>query len=186
MDIHKTGIICTKNKLWKHKSLLKHIIDEMIVRGYTFKELVRGEPSYFVFADQPDEIDKTLQMKGTYFGVRIKFQKDSTLISIHSNTNGIDNVKFEVYTESEDTMKLAMEEIEYIKSLIRPSSGTLVKIGEYVSTHKKVRTTLIIIVSVVILYLLNGFFYLSLLLSIIGGISPFLLIWIIWLLARRR
>lgn len=186
MDIHDMGVICTKSKLWNKKTLLPKIITLMEEKGYQFKELVRGEPSNFVFADQSYEIEKTLKIKGSFFGVRMKFQNNHTIISINSNTNGINNVKYEIYTDTEEHLKKAIQDLDDVKLLIRPSSNTFAKSSEYFSEHKKLRFWIIVVLSVIALYFLNVFFYLTVLFSFVGGFGSFFLIYILWRLFDRR
>ena len=96
MDVYRNGAICTKIRLWKHKQIIVDIVDSLVDKGYEFKELVYGEPNDFVFTDDYTMIIPTLKKKGGFIGIRLKFQLDNNVIEISCNTNGVDNVKYDI------------------------------------------------------------------------------------------
>lgn len=183
MNLHESGIVCTKSKLWKKKKIIISIIDYMIEQGYEFQELVFGEPNNFVFADQYHEIENVLKRKG-FFGIRIKFKNDHTLFEINSNTNGVDNVKYDIFTEDEVTLEQAQEQLEELSNIIGSTSETLVKSGELIQRHRRIRLAVLIVALAIGMYFLNVHL---LLLNIVElAFSFFPLLFILLLIDRFR
>ena len=186
MDIHKTGVLCTKRKLWKKQNTITQVVDYMLQEGYQFIELVYGEPNNFVFADEYNEIKDVLKKKG-FFGIRIKFKNNSSQIEIHSNTNGIDNVKYDVFTETEMSFKQIEETLEQIKNIIGSSNDTLIKGEEFFQKRRQLRLAIMIVLGVITLYFLNvhilifNFVYL-----VVTSIPLFFVFYFIYLFMRRR
>ena len=186
MDFHKNGVLCTKHRLWKKRTLVVDVIDSMIERGYQFKELVFGEPNNFVFADEYDEIDDLLKRKGGFYGIRIKFERPGVQVEINSNSDGIDNVQYVIFTEYEHTIEQVLTDLEDVKLLMKPSNETVEKLSEYIIKRPKIRNTVIIVLIAITLYFLGIYVFLWDLIRILFSFSPFLMIYIIYLISRRR
>lgn len=185
MDIHENGVICTKSKLWKRRKIIVSIIDTMVNDGYHFLELVFGEPNNFVFADQYHEIEDVLKKKG-FFGIRLKFQKDHTIFEIHSNTNGTNNVKYEIFTDSEQGLEDCKTHLDILKSLIGSSNEALVKGSEFLDKQSKVRNLILLLALLVGLYFLNVYVLLWNLVQIATRFLPFLFFLLLFDRYRRR
>lgn len=185
MDLHDSGVICTKSKLWKRKQILINIIDYMISKGYTFEELVYGEPNNFVFADEYHEIESVLKRRG-FFGIRIKFSNSSTIFEINSNTNGVDNVKYDIFTEGELTLRTAKEHLIEISKIIGSSSEVLVKSSEFIAKQRRIRNAVLLVGLLVIIYFLNIHVLFLNLVSVAYTFSPILFFFILFSLLRRR
>ena len=185
MDIHKNGVICSKNKLWKKKTIIKSIIDYMIDQGYDFQELVYGEPNNFVFADEYKEIEPLLKRKG-FFGIRIKFRNSNTFFEIHSNTNGVDNVKYEIFSENGETLNEALSLLSDVSSIIGSSNETLIKSGEFLVKQRKIRNIVLLLTLLLGLYFLNVHVLLFNLVSVAYSFIPFLFLFLLIDRFRRR
>lgn len=183
--MHKNGVITTKRKLWKRPSLVLHIVNSLKSRGYQFKEVVYGAPNDFVFADTYDEIETTLKRKG-FFGIRIRFTKGTSELEIASNTNGVDNVKYDIFADEEISLEAILLDIPYIAELIGTSSKLLIQSSEYMESRKKLRIAIIVLILLPIVYFLGVHVFLLRIFSYVLGFSPFLLFYIIFILLRRR
>lgn len=186
MELYNSGVICTKNRLWKKKKLVIEIVDYFEQQGFSFVEMVYGEPNDFVFTEQKDKIIKTLERKGSFFGIRIKFSYGNTIISIDSNTDGIDNVRYTIYDESQTSLDKNIEIILGVSDLIKPSNEALAKTSEYLSQRPKVVKWIIGILVVIILYLLGAHVLLMNLISIIFSIAPLFIIFLVLSYFLRR
>ncbi|GEM_PF-4018590 len=186
MDLNETNVLCTKHRLWKKQALIRSIIDAMIDKGYRFKELVLGEPSYFVFAETYDEIDDTFRKKGGYYGIRIKFERDDTQLEINSNNDGVNNVHYTIFADTTDALETAKQDLNEIRELIRPSNDKVEQASEFVATHPRLRNTVIIILVGVTLYFLGVHVFLFNIVQILFSFSPFLFLYILFLFLRRR
>jgi len=185
MDFYKNGIICTKHRLWKSKRTVISIVDELITIGYTFIEMVYGEPNDFVFANTYEDIDKQLSRKG-FFGIRLKLEKPGVLLTIESNTNGIDNVKYSIFSETEDLLDKTILDALNLKSTIKPSNSLYAKTLEYLSNNPKVRSIIFAIFIVLGVVAVNNIFpIISMALSIFM-FAPFIFIYIAYSYLRRR
>lgn len=185
MNLHKRGVICSKSKLWKRKAILKSIVDYMLSEGYEFLELVYGEPNNFVFADQYNEIEPLLKRKG-FFGIRIKFKNENTLFEINSNTNGVDNVKYDIYSENDETLNDTVEQLEAVSSIIGSSNEALIKSGEFLVKQRKIRNIVLLVLLLIGLYFLNVHIFLFNLVSVAYSFIPFLFLFLIIDRFRRR
>ncbi len=185
MDYYKNGIICTKHKLWKSKKTVISIVDELLAKGYTFIEMVYGEPNDFVFANKYENIDKQLSRKG-FFGIRLKLEKQGVLLTIESNTNGIDNVKYSIFSETEVLLEESIQDALTLKNAIKPSNGLYAKSLEYLSNNHKVRSILFAVVIVLGVIVVNSIFpIISMALSIFM-FAPFIFIYVAYSYFRRR
>ncbi len=185
MDLHESGVICTKRKLWKRKQTIKNIVEYMLKSGYEFIELVYGEPNNFVFADEIHEIDSVLKRKG-FFGIRMKFKNNVTVFEINSNTNGVENVKYDIFTEGELTLRNAKNQIEELSKIIGSSSEVLVKSGEFIQRQRKIRNIILLVTALVIIYFFNIHILLLEFVWVIYSFAPILFIFLIFSLLRRR
>lgn len=185
MDRNESGIICTKSRLWKRKQILINIIDYMINQGYEFVELVYGEPNNFVFADEYHEIESVLKRKG-FYGIRIKFRNSVTVLEINSNTGGTNNVKYDIFTEGEMTLRSAKEHISEISNIIGSSSEVLVKSGEFLEKQRKIRNIVLLVLLLVVIYFLNIHVLFLNLVSVAYTFSPILFFFLVFSLLRRR
>lgn len=186
MDNFKAGTICTKHRLWKNSRTVMLIVDEMINRGYQFKEMVYGEPNDFVFADTYDTIEKQLKVRGSFLGIRIRFEKEGILLSIESVTNGVDNVKYSVFAETEDLLVEVINDALDLKDVIKPSSNTLAQLNEYLIANRQVKTMIVVIAVVLLIIGVNQVFpIISMFFSVIM-FAPLLFLYLIYVYARRR
>lgn len=185
MDLHDNGVICTKSKLWKRKKIILSIIDYMLTQDYQFQELVFGEPNNFVFADEYHEIEGILKKKG-YFGIRLKFKRFNTIFEVHSNTNGINNVKYEIFTDDEEDFEEAKTQLNDISNIIGSSNESLVKSSEFLSKQRKLRTGILIVTLAVGLYFLNVYVLLWNILELALSFAPILFILLLIDRFRRR
>lgn len=185
MDKQDNGIICTKRKLWKRKNIVKDIVDYMIKEEYTFEEVVIGEPNNFIFADEYHEIDGLFTKKG-FFGIRIKFRNDDSIIEISSNTNGLNNVLYNIFSKNTETLQEAKNRIEDIKNIIGTSSEALVISTEFLERQRRIRNIVVIILVLIGLYFFNVHVLLLNLVSILYSFLPFLFIYLLIDRFRRR
>jgi ABC-type multidrug transport system fused ATPase/permease subunit len=186
MDYFKSDTICTKHRLWKNSKTVLLIVDEMISKGYQFKEMVYGEPNDFVFADTYENIEKQLKMRGSFFGIRIRFEREGILLSIESMSNGIDNVKYSVFADTEELMNEVTNDALQLKNIIKPSSNTLAQLNEYLTTHKQARTMIVVTMIVLLIVGINQVFpIISMALSIFM-FAPLIFIYLIYVYTRRR
>ncbi|QMS84860.1 hypothetical protein [Candidatus Xianfuyuplasma coldseepsis] len=185
MDYNTTGVICTKRRLWKQQSTVVAIISHLQDQGYHFKEVVLGEPNNFIFADTVHELDEIFAKKG-YYGIRIKMDNDDTLIEINSNTDGINNVQYTIFAESEELLVRAKQHMEELVFIIRPSNNTFAQFSEWLGTHKQIRNIAVLVLIAITLYFLGVHVFIFSFLQMILSFSPFLTIYIIYLLLRRR
>lgn len=186
MDYNENGVLCTKHRLWKKRQLVKDIVDAMEERGYTFKELVYGEPNNFVFADYVEEIDDILRKKGGFYGIRIKFERPGVLLEINSNSDGIDNVHYDVFADNQGRIEQVLEDLDDITLMIKPSSDTVEKISEAIAKNPKVRNGVLLLLVGVILYFLGVHVFLFDIIGFLFSFSPFLVIYLIYIFWRRR
>lgn len=186
MDYFKTDTICTKHKLWKNSKTVLSIVDTMIDKGYHFKELVYGEPNDFIFTEVYEDIEKKLKMRGSFFGIRIRFEKAGVLLAIESMTNGIDNVKYSIFAETETLLNKAIDDALPLKEVIKPSSNTFALLAEYLSTHRQARTMIVVATVVVLIFAVNQFIpIISMAFSVIM-FAPLLFLYLIYTYSRRR
>lgn len=185
MDKNTTGVICTKHRLWKQKTTVLAIISDLQQHGYHFKEVVLGEPNNFIFADTIEEVEDLFAKKG-FYGIRIKMENDATSIEINSNTDGIDNVQYTIFAVDDATLQQATEVVINLRSIIRPSNNTIASFQEWLGLHKQVRNIFVLVLIAITLYLLGAHVFIFSILQMILSFSPFLTIYIIYLLFRRR
>lgn len=185
MEIHKNGVLCTKKNIWKKKKLIIAVIDYMINAKYEFVELVYGEPKNFTFADEYHEIEKVLKKKG-FYGIRIKFKNNDNIVEFHANTNGIQNVKYDVFTASELSFKHVLEDLEKVSSIIGSSNETLVKGGELLYRKRKYTYIAIALVGAIALYFLNVYVFLFRSIASIFSIAPLFTFLLLFYFLRRR
>ena len=186
MDLYKDGVICTKNKLWKKTSTILAIVDDFISKGYTFKEMVYGEPNDFVFATTYDKIIPKLKVRGTFVGIRLKFEYRDAVVTIFSNTRGIDNVGFQVFAEDKDTLSKVANESIALKTIIKPSNNSFAKLSEYIANHKQIRTVFVIVAVIAAILLVNTFVPIISMVSSIFMFAPLIFIYIFFAYFRRR
>lgn len=186
MDYFESGVICTKNRLWKNKKIVKDIVDNLKSLGYDFDELVYGEPNDFIFTDEYEEITKLLSMKGSFFGIRIKMKKKDIQLSVECNTNGVDNVKYNVFAETEGLLSETVNHAKNLKTVIKPSNNAVARVMEYISLHRQVRTMLVIIAVVLGILLVNMFIPIINMAISIFMFAPLLFIYLIYSYRRRR
>lgn len=185
MDYTETDVLCTKHKLWKKGSLVLELVDYLLHKGYVFKEVVIGEPNNFIFADHYDEIRPLFQKRG-FYGIRIKVIYNDAILEINSNTDGIDNVQYTIYATDEANYQHLKSELESIRSIIGPSSESFATISEFIQTHRKLRNITILVLIAISLYFLGIHVFLFNIIQILFSFSPFLFIYIAYLVFRRR
>lgn len=185
MDYNMTGIVCTKRRLWKQKPIVKAIISHLQEQGYRFKEVVIGEPNNFIFAESQEELDELFTKRG-FFGIRIKMENSSTMIEINSNTDGINNVQYTIFADSQELLQNAKHHIEDLIPIIRPSNNTFAQFSEWLGAHKQVRNIAMLVLIAITLYILGAHVFIFSFLQMILSFSPFLTIYILYLLLRRR
>lgn len=186
MNIYEDGVVCTKIKFWKKKNTIMEVVDYLIGKGYTFKELVYGEPNDFVFADEYENILSTLSRKGHFIGIRIKFEFMDSAFEINSNTNGVDNVQYDIYAFNEREMALIKKDIEEIKLIINPSNESVSKLSEFLANNPNIVKAVIIVLAIVLLYFLGVHVFLFSIINFIFSVAPIFVIFIIISLIRRR
>lgn len=179
MDRHENGIICTKHRLWKKKQTIIEIVEYFESNGYRFVELVYGEPNDFVFTERKEKIIQTLSRKGSFYGVRIKFEGTNTVFSVDSNTDGIDNVRFDIYAENEELLYEVKQIVLGVKDIIKPSNDSLEKGSEYLQNHPRLVRWVIGILIAVVLYLLGVHVLLFDIIGTIFSIVPFFIIYLV-------
>ena len=157
----------------------------MISQGFEFVELVYGEPNNFVFADEYHEIEGILKKKG-FFGIRIKFRNNVTIFEINSNTGGTNNVKYDIFTEGELTLRNAKLYLNELSRIIGSSNEAIIKSSELIQRHRKIRNAVLLVAILIIVYFLNVHILLLNLVSVLYTFSPILFIYIVFLLLRRR
>lgn len=185
MDFTTTDILCTKHRLWKKGSLVKSIIDQLIERGYEFKEVVIGEPNNFIFADHYEEIDALFHKRG-FFGIRIKMLYNDVSLEINSNTDGINNVHYTIFATEEDSYQRVLQDLELVREWIGPSSEGLATVSEYLANHKQLTYGIIVVLIGIILYVLGAYVFLFSAVRYLLSFSPFLLMYIMYLFFLRR
>lgn len=185
MDYTKTDILCTKNRLWKKRDVVIQLVDQLMDQGYQFKEVVIGEPNNFIFADEYDELYPLFDRKG-YYGIRIKMTYDDATIEINSNTDGVDNVQFTIFASSSEVFDKLLSNMDLVRTLINPSNEQVASISEYLQQHQKLTSTIILVLVAIILYFLGVHLFLFNLIGILFSFSPFLAIYILYLVLRRR
>lgn len=185
MDYTKNGILGTKHRLWKKRSVIISIVDQLLEEGYTFKEVVIGEPNNFVFADRYDELEEVLKKRG-FFGVRIKMLYKEAQIEINSNTDGVDNVQYTIFAEELESYNKILNDIDGLITLLKPSNDVIAQVHEYFSMHKTLRNTILLIIVGILLYFLGIHVFLFNLVGILFSFSPFLVIYILYIFLRRR
>lgn len=186
MDFDESGIICTKNRLWKKKLLVIEIVDFMSELGYQFTELIYGEPDDFVFTEDYNEIMNKLKTKGNIFGIRIKFKKGENVVHVSSNTHGVDNVKYTVFAENEEELVVSRNDVMSLKELMKPSNDTVAKTSEYLVEHKNIRNGIIIVLVAILMYSLGAHVFFFDLISIIFSFAPILVIILLFSYFRNR
>ncbi len=186
MDNYVNGIICTKRKLWKKKEQVKDIVDFMIVKGYSFKELVYGEPNDFVFTEKYEDIDKTLSRKGSFFGIRLKFERTGVQLEIESNTNGVDNVKYSIFADQSEDLKKAENDSLELKEIIKATSNTISMVAEYLDNHRKFQLAIVVVLVIVLILAVNNFVPIVSMVSSIFMFSPLLFLYLLFVYFRRR
>ena len=185
MDYTKTDILCTKHRLWKKREVVMLVVDQLIERGYQFKEVVIGEPNNFIFADEYDELYPLFERRG-YYGIRIKMTYEEATLEINSNTDGVDNVQFTVFASSSEVFEKLISDMDWVRTLIGPSNEQFATISEYLQQHQKLTSTIILVLVAIILYFLGIHIFLFNLIGILFSFSPFLMIYILYLILRRR
>jgi len=185
MDYTESGVICTKHRLWKNSTLVFQIVDMLLQKNYIFKEVVIGEPNNFVFADEYDELAEMLKKKG-FYGIRIKMQYNDAMIEINSNSDGIDNVQYTIFAVDESTYTILKETIPFIKEVIKPASNQVEQTREYLQNHPQIRNVSILILIAVTLYFLGVYVFLFNIVRILFSFSPFIALYIMYLIFRRR
>lgn len=185
MDYTESGIVCTKHRLWKNSTLVFQIVDLLLQNNYTFKEVVIGEPNNFVFADEYSELPEMLKKKG-FYGIRIKMQYNDAMIEINSNTDGVDNVQYTIFAVDETTYKTLKDTIPLVKDAIRPASNQIEQAREYLQNHPQIRNISILILIAIALYFLGIHVFLFNIVRILFSFSPFLALYIMYLIFRRR
>lgn len=185
MDYTKTDILCTKHRLWRKADLVQALIDRLLEEGYQFKEVVVGEPKYFMFADHYDELP-SLFKKRDFYGIRIKMTLDDAILELNSNTDGVDNVHYTIFASKEDTYERIIADLEWMRQLIGPSNDQLAQFSEYLVNHRKVTYTVILILVAIALYFLGVHVFLLNLVGIIFSFSPFLVMYLLFIFLRRR
>jgi hypothetical protein len=185
MDYSKSGVICTKNKLWKHKNLVLGIIYKLQEHGYGFNEVVIGEPNNFIFAESLDEVDELFTKKG-FYGIRIKMSNDHVMIEINSNTDGVDNVQYTVFAETTGLLDVAIDHVMDTAYIIKPSNEQMASFSEWVDHHRQLRNIVIFILIGIVLYILGVHVLLLSLVTYAFSFSPFLVIFVIYLIYSRN
>lgn len=185
MDYSTTDILCTKHRLWKKGTLVKSIIDQLMERGYEFKEVVIGEPNNFIFADQYDEIEDLFKKRG-FYGIRIKMIYNDVSLEINSNTDGVDNVHYTIFASEEHTYQHVHDDLELIREWIGPSSEGLATVSEYLATHKQLTYGIIVVLIGIIVYVLGAYVFFFNAIRYILSFSPFLVMYLIYLFFLRR
>jgi len=185
MDYTETAVICTKHRLWKQPTLVKNLVDTLLSKNYTFREVVLGEPNSFIFADHYEELESILRKKG-YYGIRIKMEMHDAMIEINSNTDGVDNVQYTIFATDEETYQTIKADIPLIKSVIKPSNNQLETASEFIQTHPQIRNISILVLIAITLYVLGIHVFLFDIVRILFSFSPFLALYIMYLIFRRR
>jgi hypothetical protein len=185
MDYDKNGILGTKHRLWKKKSTVIAIVDQLLDMGYTFKEVVIGEPNNFVFADHYEELHSILKKRG-FYGIRIKVLYKDALLEINSNTDGVNNVQYTIFAEELESYNKVLNDIDTLIAFIKPSSDTVAQVHEYFTNHTTLRNTILLVIVGIILYFLGVHVFLFDLIGILFSFSPFLAIYILYILLRRK
>ena len=186
MDFYQSGIICTKHKLWKKKNTVLSIIDSLISKGYQFEEMVFGEPNDFVFSETYDNVIPTLSRKGNFFGIRIKFASSNYSFSIDSNTMGVDNVRFDIYADSEELLKSIKNDCLELITIIGATNESLTKGSEYLANNRKLVYTVVIILTAILMYFLGAYVFLFDIIYTIFSFAPILIIILLFSYFRRR
>ena len=186
MDYFESGVIGTKRKLWKKKNTVLKIIDFLMEKGYEFNEMVYGEPNDFVFASIYDDIKKKLSMKGSFMGIRIKMKKNGIILDIESNTRGVDNVRYSIFSKTEELLSTAIEDALGIKDVMKSSNRGIAQVTEYLSLHRKLRLGIYIATAVIFVVVLNFIFPLISYIIWILSAFPLLTILILYSYLRRR
>jgi hypothetical protein len=186
MELHTSGIICTKHKLWKKKQTVLAIISDFLAKGYNFQEMVYGEPNDFVFTEKFEDVEKTLSRKGSFFGIRIKFTGDNSTISIDSNTMGIDNVRYDVFAETKEQLNIIVDHCKSLKSVIGSTSESITKSGDYLGQHPTLVKVIIVAMVIAILYFIGVLFFITDIILMIFSFAPILFIFLIFAYFRRR
>jgi hypothetical protein len=185
MDHTTNDILCTKSRLWKRGTLVQSLIDELIDRGYTFVELVLGEPDHFTFADHYDEIAPLFRQRG-FYGIRLKMKKGDAVLAINANTGGVDNVQYAIFAPDPSSHDAIQADIDWIRTFLGPSSEWMARTSEYLSRHRRLTSTILLVLIGIALYLLGVHVFLFNLVGILFSFSPFLALYILFLLFRRR
>lgn len=185
MDYTETKVLCTKHRLWKNQNLIVQIVEALLEKDFIFKEVVLGEPNNFIFADHYEELSDILKRKG-YYGIRIKMQYNDALLEINSNTDGIDNVQYTVFATDEDTYSSIKEVLPDIKNIIKPTNTQLEQASEFLQIHPQIRNITILVLIAISLYFLGVHVFLFDIARIIFSFSPFLTLYILYLILRRR
>jgi len=185
MDYTKTDILCTKHRLWKKGSLVMSLVDQALANGYEFKEVVIGEPNNFIFADAYEELAPLFAKRG-YYGIRIKLIYQSAILEINSNMDGVNNVQYTIFASDEATQNKVLDDLQWMRTLIGPSSDGLAQVSEYLQQHRKLTSTVILVLVAIALYFLGVHVFLFNLIGILFSFSPFLAIYILYIILRRR
>lgn len=185
MEYHETNIVCTKHHLWKKQTLVLQIVDLLLAKGFTFKDVVLGEPNNFVFADHYDEIEGLLKKKG-FYGIRIKVLYNDSLLEINSNMDGINNVQYTIFATSEDSFNTLKQAVQDVREVIKPSNDKIEQASEYIQKHRKLRNIVILLLVAISLYFLGVYVFLFDIIAILFSFSPFLLFFILYIIFRKR
>ena len=187
MDIHENSVLCTKHRLWKKKDLVVLIVDYFVNNGYDFVELVFGEPNDFVFTEDRNKIIRTLSRKGSFYGIRLKFKNEKSIIEINSNADGVDNVHYTIYAEDQNILEETKEVLLNSIEIIKPSNDSIEKTSEFLSNNPKLVRWVIAVVVIVLGYFLGVHVLLLDIISIVFSIVPvFIIFLVISYFMRRR
>lgn len=185
MDHTTNDILCTKSRLWTRGHLVQSLIDALIDKDYTFIEVVLGDPGHFTFADHYEEIEPLFRKRG-FYGIRIKMEKNGAVLAINANTGGVDNVQYSIFAPDQPSHDAILMDIDWIREFLHPSSEWMAKTTESLARHRRLTSTVLLVLIGIVLYLLGVHVFLFGLIGILFSFSPFLAIYLLFLILRRR